>query len=42
MYEEHYKKRRADSGWMAIAKELLEADWYLGLTCRINKVIEQR
>jgi len=39
-YEEIYRKRRADSGWMAIAKELLESDWYLGLTRRIYDVVE--
>ncbi|MEE9474781.1 MAG: hypothetical protein V3V36_03830 [Candidatus Hydrothermarchaeaceae archaeon] len=39
-YEENYRKLRADSGWMEIAKEILESDWYLGLTRRIYDVVE--
>ena len=39
-YEEAFGKRRADSGWAAIAKEGTESDWYLGQTRRIFEIIE--
>ena len=34
-YEETLGKRRADSGFMALVKELNEADWYLGVERQI-------
>ena len=39
-WEERLAKRQADSGWMEIVKELLEADWYLGATRQIYDVLE--
>jgi hypothetical protein len=39
-YEKIRTKRRADSGYMAIAKELQGSDWYLGHANRIYEVVE--
>ncbi len=39
-YEETKTKQRPDSGRMAIIKEMLESDWYLGGTRQIYDVLE--
>jgi hypothetical protein len=39
-YDEHHRKQRADPGWREIGKELLESDWYHGITRNIYDVVE--
>ena len=39
-YEETKTKMRADSGRMAIVKEMLDSDWFLGGTRHIYDVLE--
>ncbi len=39
-FEELYRKRRADSGWMALIKEMGHSDFYLDNSRQIYDVVE--
>ena len=39
-FEEAYRKRRADSDWQTMVKELIESDWNLGTERIIYDVVE--
>ena len=38
--EQIHKKRRADSGWVAIVNEGIESDWFIGERRNIYEVLE--
>ena len=35
-----FGKAPADSGWAASMKEVMESDWYLGMSTRVYRVVE--